>query len=209
MHLITVALLLTTTTTTRADLEAVLQEVRHASFPELEHLTLTTGTLTSSSVFFQSNFDLVVAAGGVLSLNIDVNERLLDDPPSLAALRAVLAHELAHSLDYQQRFARSPWELAGLLPVLFWPPVEEEVERRADVVAVVRGFGRGLLEYRVWLYAHLDAEAVREKRRVYYSPLELALLTMLIERCPAVGPTAIARPPATARAIVALSPSCF
>ncbi|MDP2340818.1 MAG: hypothetical protein Q8O67_07670 [Deltaproteobacteria bacterium] len=218
MHLITIALLLTTTSaspaaagaSSRADLAALLEQVRHESFPELAGLQPSTGTLTSSSVFFQSNFDVVAAAGGTLSLSIDFNELILVDPPSPEALRAVLAHELAHSLDYQQRFAASgPAALLGLLPMLFWAPVEEEVERRTDVVAVARGFGPGLLSYRVWLYAHVDADAVKDKRRVYYSPLELALLTTLFERCPQVVPAAIARPPTTARAIVALGPGCF
>ena len=222
MHLVALALLLTTTAppspptqpptkkTAAPDLPALLEQVRSESFPELVGLPLRTGTLTSSSVFLQSNFDVAAAAAGVLSLSIDFNDRLLLDPPSIEALRAVLAHELAHSLDYQQRFAvDGAVGLVGLLPLLFWAPAEEEIERRTDVVAVARGFGPGLLAYRIWLYAHIDADAVKDKRRVYYAPLELALLTTLLARCPEVKAAAIAVPPKTAREIVALGPGCF
>lgn len=195
---------------TRADIDALLDDVKARSYPELAQTPLSTSTMTSSSVFFQSNFDVARARDGALALVVDVNEAVLDDPPSPAALRAVLAHELAHSLDYRQRFDRDGVAgLVGLLPMLVWPPAEEAVERRTDVVAVARGHGRGLAAYRVWLYAHIDADAVRHKRRVYYSPLELDLLTTLFARCPAVVDAAIARPPRDARAIVALGPGCF
>ena len=205
----------TTTTTTRAALELLLSEVRDGFFPELAGLPLKTGTLPSSpgdrpNFFFQSNFDAGQGAAGTLALNIEINERIFDDTPSTLALRAVLAHELAHSLDYQQRYAADGARgLVALLPMLFWDPVQEEVERRADIVAVARGFGAGLLSYRVWLYARIDAEAQRDKRRVYYAPLELALLTTLLTRCPQVSADAIAHPPRSAREIVALNPTCF
>lgn len=187
-----------------------LLDVRRQAFPELEALPLTTGELTSDSVFFQSNFDVGAALAGRLELSIDINPRVLTDGPSPEALRAVLAHELAHSLDYFERFdRRSAAGLVDLAPMLFWAPVQETVERRADVVTVARGFGVGLAAYRAWLYQHVDAEAVADKRRVYYSPLELDLLDRLFRRCPAVRAQAIATPPMTARAIVALGPSCF
>lgn len=195
---------------THTDIEALLRQVKAASYPELLQTPMTTSTLTSPTTFFQSNFDIGSALDGDLALVIDINDAVLDDPPSELALRAVLAHELAHSLDYRQRFdSDGKAGLARLLPMLFWPPVEEEIERRTDVVAVARGHGAGLIAFRVWLYAHIDAEAVRQKRRVYYDPLELDLLTRLFAACPTTKATAIARPPQDARGIVALGPACF
>lgn len=195
---------------TTATLRALLAEVKTASYPELAALPMTTDSLSSSSVFFQSNFDVGEALAGRLALVVDLNEAVLDDPPSDAALRAVLAHELAHSLDYAQRFERDGAAgLVALLPMLVWPPAEEEVERRTDVVAVARGHGVGLIAYRVWLYAHVTDDVVREKRRIYYSPLELDLLTRLFARCPEVVASAVRAPPRDARAIVALGPRCF
>ena len=205
-----VTVLVTAAALTRPDIDALLEDVKTTSYPELATTPLTTSTLTSSSVFFASNFDVGGAAAGDLALVVELNDAVLDDPPSTLALRAVLAHELAHSLDYRQRFDDDGAAgLAGLLPMLVWPPAEEEVERRTDVVAVARGHGAGLAAYRVWLSAHVDAAAAADKRRVYYSPLELDLLTRLFSACPSTTAAAIAHPPRDARAIVALGPSCF
>jgi len=199
-------------TTTAADLDRLLLDVRATSFPELSSLSIATVRFQSPSVFFMSSFDVVAALDDdePLHLLLSMNDAVLDDPPSELAIRAVLAHELGHSLDFVRRRQRAGAAgLMSLVPALLWPPAEAEMERATDLIAVARGYGPGLQAYRAWLYGRLDKDAVAEKRRVYYSPLELDLLTRLASACPASF-AAIVTPPLDARAIVALgAPDCF
>jgi hypothetical protein len=196
-----------------AVLDGWLAEVRSASFPELQASPLTIERFHSDTVFFMSNFDVGSAFDddSPLALRLFINDAVLIDGPGEDALRAVLAHELAHSLDYVQRdAAEGPAGLVALLPMLLWPPAEAEVERRTDLVAVRRGYGAGLMAYRLWLYRRLPADAVLEKRRVYYSPLELVWLQRLQTRCPEALDAALAHPPPDAAAIARLAPAwCF
>jgi hypothetical protein len=187
-------------------LRARIVDVRNASFPELSTLPLEVEPFTSDRVFFMSNVDVVAALDGALVLRLLVNVAVLQNGPSEAAIDAILAHELAHSLDYAERFSGAGRAgLLGLLPMLVWPPAEEDVERRTDLVAVARGYGLGLIAYRRWLYATLPAEAVLEKRRVYYSPLELDWLTRVARRCPTALAAALRAPPRSAAAIARLA----
>ena len=195
-----------------ADLDRLLVEVRDASFPELATSPVTTTRFDSATVFFMSSFDVVAALDDdePLRLVVSINDAVLFDAPSEPAIRAVLAHELGHSLDFVRRRHRDGAAgLLPLLPMLVWPPAEAAMERATDLIAVERGYGVGLQAYRAWLYRRLDADAVLEKRRVYYSPLELDLLTRLAARCPAEF-AAITAPPPDARAIAALGDAtCF
>lgn len=208
----TLILLASLTTTTPADLDRLLLEVRDASFPELQALPLTTTRFSNPTVFFMSSFDVAAALDDAqpLRLLVSINDDVLVDGPSELAIRAVLAHELGHSVDYVRRRRHDGAAgLLALLPALLWPPAETQMERGTDLIAVARGYGRGLQAYRTWLYARLDKDAVAQKRRVYYSPLELDLLTRLAAQCSAAF-AAITTPPADARGIAALgSAACF
>ncbi|HEY4223249.1 MAG TPA: hypothetical protein VGO62_17950, partial [Myxococcota bacterium] len=102
-----------------------------------------------------------------------------------------IGHELAHTLDYE---TRTPLALIPLIgPALF--PASSTWERGTDLVAIERGFGPGLLHYRAWLFRVLDAAAVRDKRAVYYSPLEIDLLIEMKRACPAQFRELLAHPP--------------
>ncbi len=202
------------------DLEGVLQHVKATSFPELRDMPLRISRFQSETVFFMSNFDVVAAldVDAPLQLIVLVNDAVTAFPegagPSPEAITAIVAHELAHSLDYVQRRARhGNAGLWSLLPSLLWPPAEAQMERRTDLVAVQRGYGAGLIAYRSWLYRTLSPKGVAEKRRVYYSPLELDLLRRLAINCPAVLQSALdgKTVPMDARAIVALADdgACF
>ncbi len=195
-------------TSAASPLEGWLAKVKAASFPELKDVPMRVTRFQSDTVFFMSNFDVVAALddAGPLQLELFMNDGVFarGGGPGEDAIVAILAHELAHSLDYVKRRQQAGAAgLVGLVPALIWPPAEAEMERHTDLVAVQRGYGRGLIAYRQWLYRNLDADAVAEKRRVYYSPLELDLLTRMAERCPTALEAAIADVPFDARAIVA------
>ena len=204
----------TTSETPSARLERLVREEHARAFPEIAAAQLHFATFTSPTVFFMSNFDVGAALDGPpLALQIFLNPGVfdLDGGPGEVALRAILAHELSHSLDYVRRAVVDGSDgLVGLLPALVWPPAEEEMERRTDLVAVQRGYAEGLIAYRLWLYRVLDDDGVREKRRVYYSPIELSMLGRLQARCPHALAGALSTPPRSAREIARLAPaSCF
>ena len=128
-------------TTTTADLDRLILEVRAASFPELSSLSMTTVRFSSPTVFFMSSFDVVIALDDdePLQLLVSINDAVLRDPPSDLAIRAVLAHELGHSIDVRRRQRAGARGLFELLLALLWPPAEAQMERATDLIAVGRG----------------------------------------------------------------------
>ncbi|PKL76750.1 MAG: hypothetical protein CVV27_08670 [Candidatus Melainabacteria bacterium HGW-Melainabacteria-1] len=147
--------------TLEADLLQLKRQLRQVQlrFPELDGQVLEVGTFVESDSYFQSNFDALSLLGPRPIYRIEVNPRIfaLDCPP--AAIEAVLAHELAHTLDYVRG------GLAGILGIgwqLLVGPAP--YERRTDLQAIFRGFGPGLRQYRLWLYAQLSPEQLLRKR---------------------------------------------
>jgi hypothetical protein len=87
-------------------------------------------------------------------------------------MRAIVAHELAHVTDYARG---NRLHLFGLLR-LTNKNVMERFEKRADTEAVKRGYARGLKEYRLWLYEHVPAKTLAQKKKDYLSPDEIDAL---------------------------------
>lgn len=175
-----------------------------ARYPELTGRRVEVSSLNDDAVFFQSNFTIDSALGdGPLVYVIQANPRALaaDDD----ALRGVLAHELAHTLDYETRTRAQLVDLLG--PALV--PTSSTWERKTDLIAVDRGFGPGLLRFRTWAFrvlAHSNKDALQEKRAVYYGPLELSLLLDVKARCPSLFARFVEEPPATAHGIATRCP---
>ena len=120
------------------------------------------GQFTSDSDYFQARFSLSrFFLGRKMQYLIRVNSgtTLLTAPEE--ARRAIIAHELAH-LAYYANGNR-----LRLLGLLRFPGknFRERFEKRADVVALSRGYAQGLKQYRVWLYEHVPPNALLEKKR--------------------------------------------
>jgi len=82
--------------------------------------------------------------------------------------RAIIAHELAHVAHYANG---NRLRLLGLIR-LASKGFREQFEKRADLEALQRGYAAGLKQYRIWLYQHVSASALDEKRRDYLTPEE-------------------------------------
>ncbi|MBS1796526.1 MAG: hypothetical protein JSS81_22020 [Acidobacteria bacterium] len=156
---------------------AVIRELIEKSFPELAGETIEVKPFESETDFFKSRF----AIDRFLTFRrphyvIFVNPEVYRRAAPADGVRAILAHELAHVLYYRRK---NRFELLGLA-ALASPGFTAGFERRADLEAVVRGYGEGLKSYRRWLYENIPAAAVGAKMRDYFSPAELdAMLRVL------------------------------
>jgi hypothetical protein len=173
-----------TKATARERARMLIDEIRAESFPELRDADLRVKTFSSDSDYFRSRLGLPQFFFGKMRCIIEVNPAAfdLDAPPS--ALRAIIAHEIAHSLYYKKR---NRVRLLGLVRLLS-KDFTAGFERWADLQAISRGYGEGLREYRKWLYRNVPANRIDEKKRNYFSPEEIdAILSAVKERPELMG----------------------
>ena len=148
-----------------------LRSVQGRHYPELSGLTLELNAFYSDRDFFRSRISpwTVFSPSDRRRYLIEYNPKILNDPPSDAAIDAILAHELAHIRDYARM---SAWDLCRFA---VWYMVENhaDYERKTDETVLEKGLGQGLAEFRTWLYAHLPPQGVAEKKRDYLTPEEI------------------------------------
>ncbi|MCB9797711.1 MAG: hypothetical protein H6741_33895 [Alphaproteobacteria bacterium] len=152
-------------------LRALLALAQAQAWPELEGVEVSLETAPMSGDYFVASLDLSTLDDPPRErrYRVNFNVQVLEDPPSYAAVGAILAHELSHVHDYTGMEAEAMADFA-----LWYAQADTaEYERATDLAAMERGCAQGLLEYRLWLYAHVDAETLEEKRRVYWTPEEI------------------------------------
>lgn len=111
---------------------------------------------------------------------IYVNPKVFKLKTSENAIRSILAHELAHVLYYTEK---NRFELIGLIS-LTSGEFTAQFERKADLEAIKRGYGEGLIEYRNWLYQNIPNNDIKSKKRNYFSPDEIKLILKIIKDKP-------------------------
>jgi Zn-dependent protease with chaperone function len=192
-------LLLAFCTTAQADDKTALararqtiEEIRAASYPELAGAKIEVKTFHSASDYFQSRFSF----GRFLTFRrmryvVFVNPAVYDKNCPPEAVRAIVAHELAHIVYYRQR---NRLELFGLVR-LAGDGFTARFERGADVEALARGYGTGLKMYREWLYQNIPPHAVATKKRRYFTPDEIDAALEALQTRPALIEQWRQRPP--------------
>jgi hypothetical protein len=148
----------------------MVQQVVHASYPELQKREIRLQSFTSKSDYFEARFSLLATR---MSYVMRVNTDSVLLTCSEDARRGIIAHELAHILYYSRR---NRMRLFGLVRLLR-PQSRARFEREADAEAIRRGYAEGLKQYRNWLYQHVPASALPEKLRDYMSPAEIDAIT--------------------------------
>jgi hypothetical protein len=156
-----------------ARVRQVVEEVKATSYPELKDAQIEIKLFDSPSDYFQTRFTF----GSYLFKNrlrylLKVNRDLFKNGVPEDGMRAIIAHELGHVVYYK---SRSRVKLLGLVR-LAGGGFTAQFERATDLEAVARGYGAGLKSYRVWLYGHIPANKLAEKRRNYFSPEEIDAL---------------------------------
>jgi hypothetical protein len=187
----------------RAQVDTLVRSIQANAYPELGGVEIEIGSFASDDVFFESNFDVLAALWGERRYTIYVNPQLFERGVPGDALEGVLAHELAHTHDYQRR------DRAGLLAltsVLLFDDDNARFERWTDLQAIARGYGPSLLRYREWQRSVLTDTQWRRKLLFYYGPKELSLLIDVRGRCPHAFYAMLSTPPIAVRDIVTHCP---
>ena len=189
---------------TRAELSlpevrAVLDGLIETSYPELKGIRLVLYTFKDKTINFRSNFAISSLFFGKRKYKIGVNKKVLKDAPPPTALRAVLAHELAHTLYYHQRNRR---QLIGTAKIFFNRSAQIDFELATDLVAVSRGFGPGLALYREWIQPRLPAKTAAKYAATYYDVSDFELLERVKNTHPGTLLTWLKDPPRTGEEIL-------
>jgi hypothetical protein len=84
---------------------------------------------------------------------------------------AVIAHELAHVLQYDEM---DRGELLKFLIMYMIPPFQQKVEQAADMQAIIHGFGQELLEHAIYVRCIPGyVEERKDLNRNYLKPSEI------------------------------------
>lgn len=167
-----------------AQTNLIVREIVEKSYPELKKARIKIKTFDSRADYFRSRFSLArFLTFRRLDYLILVNPRIFSkDAPPDAAVRAIIAHELAH-VAYYERHNR--FELLGLMSLLS-NSFTVRFERGADLEAIRRGYGAGLKDYRQWLYQNIPPKNLPAKKCDYFSPEEIDLILEATAEKPAL-----------------------
>lgn len=171
------------TLTSLNQVQDLVGELVENSFPELKGKEIAVRPFRSDDSFFESQPSIVSILNifSPVSYRINVNPTVFEKDLPLSAARAILAHELCHTLEYVNR---GLWGMLDALSTVFHRGHRIHNERETDMETLNRGFHQGLSEYRTWIYPQLTPEDEKEKRQVYFSPEEIAELEKIRKEKP-------------------------
>ena len=153
-------------------IKQVIQSVRQASFPRLSRADIAVYDLRSDSDYLQARFTVSSFFSRKLQYLVFFNQEAIRRQVPAEGLRAIVAHELAHISYYDDQSRMGLLSLVALLV----PSITTRFERKADLDAIVLGYGRGLQTFRIWLYGNIPTATVADKKRDYYTPEEIEAL---------------------------------
>lgn len=160
---------------TRSDFAQIVNHTKETYFPDLHHLNISIKEFKSDAYFLQAQPDLktVMKKASLRRYFVEVNPKIFACPPTHDALEAILIHEFEHIRDYN---VRSSVEI-GILGAKYGlsKKYRTKYERQTDEKALYQGFGPGLIQYRLWIYAQLTPEQIRVKKRYYFTPEEIEI----------------------------------
>jgi hypothetical protein len=159
----------------------MVTELRSQSFPELSRVSLRTRSFHSQADYFRTRFSTLRFFLPVrMRYFVEVNPNLFGVQAPPDGVCSVPAHELVHvvALDHGNRIRR-----LGLVRLMS-KSYTARFERKTDLEAIHRGYGDGLKNYRTWLYGHIPASKLAEKRRSYFSPGEIEQIQQRLRNKP-------------------------
>lgn len=147
----------------------VIQEkiLKSSHYSSLKRVKLKTYLISNPDYFMESNFSFK-RFFGVKNYRIGINPLIFRNGISDEALTGVMAHELVHTLDYENR---------GILSVGHqYLCNNHPYERKTDLRVIFNGFGEELSEYKQWQYKLLSPKALKKKKKKYLTPEEIEFI---------------------------------
>ncbi|MBL7716961.1 MAG: hypothetical protein JNL01_15970 [Bdellovibrionales bacterium] len=144
--------------------EALVQ----AKFPTLRGISIQLRVKREKGYFLMTDIDAPLKSARKRKYFIEYNPDFFQGsvPLTQEALTAILAHELVHIRDYVERTS------AGVATLLTLQS-SRKYERSTDRETLKLGFADGLIAFRQWIYARLDADDLEIKKRNYLTPEEI------------------------------------
>ncbi len=102
-----------------------------------------------------------------LNLIVDIDGINKHQWPKEAVI-GLFAHELSHMVSYQRRGFFGRMLFTWNYP--FSVAKRQEVEHEADSIAIERGYGKELVQERIFQFRIDDAEHLRKQKQVYFLP---------------------------------------
>ena len=153
--------------------EEVVTFVKEEYFPELKKISIGVSTFTSDAYFLQAQPEIrtIIKKRNKRHYNVQLNTKLLECPPSPAALEAIIVHEFEHIVDYTK------WSFLRIFShgtqYVTSCGTKARYERATDAKVLSKGLFDGLIEYRNWVYQWLTPEELKTKRKIYLTPEEI------------------------------------
>jgi hypothetical protein len=159
----------------------IITDLINIAFRELKDEQIEVKSFKSDSNYFKSRFSIrrFLTLRKITYL-VYVNPQVFRKSAPVKGIEAIVAHELAHVLYYQRK---NRFELVGLIGLLDHS-FTTKFERKTDLEAIARGFGKGLIEFRNWLYKNVPDDDMKRKRRDYFSPDEIRLIIETLDNSP-------------------------
>lgn len=156
-----------------AKTQELINEIVKKSYPEIKLNKIKVKSFKSDTNFFKARFSYArFLTFQKMRYLVFVNPKVFELNAPVNGIRSIIAHEITHILYYTEK---NRFELLGLTS-LASDSFTAKFERKADLVAIKRGFGKGLIEYRNWLYKNIPEKEIKSKRRNYFSPDEIKLI---------------------------------
>lgn len=141
-----------------------------------KNLTMDFYRIDNPNYFMESNFHIFPRLIlGKKKYKIGVNPLIFEEDIPRDALLGVMAHELIHTEDYEDKKVLS----VGLR--LLRKKSKRRYERSTDLRVVFKGFGHHLIQYKLWQYSLLTPEALAKKKKEYLTPSEINFVRDTLE----------------------------
>jgi hypothetical protein len=146
------------------------------SFPELEKAKIKVKTMKSKK-YFMAVRPTASYAFGKRNYRLSVSPRVFSPDLPDKGLKGILAHELAHVLDYDKR-RKLPVRTLKIAYKVSKKKSRRRYERETDEEAFRRGYLEHLIIYRQWLYLQLTQKQAEQRKLDYYSVREMKNLLL-------------------------------
>jgi hypothetical protein len=150
-------------------------DVLGRKYSNLQSYRIVIKPLKSVDTFFQASFDYshIVKKPHERTYYLEINPVIFKSYPGDEAVAAIITHELSHIQDYTTMTGKKLFAFGK--KYLMNKKFVKKYERSTDQIALYKGYGRGLIQYRRWLYEQLKAQQIdlALKKINYYTPEQI------------------------------------